>query len=135
MWINADAPWKAAILVVLVLCDSRCLQQWGLTNSEGSRVRAPNYQLYGQLCFKLSLSTSGNTIKKNLSASASRGQCTHKSPLQFIRLPLVSLASVLEFLDWFMFRISSTDRTGNWLGGTVVKGVLSKSSALKYLLP
>lgn len=34
-----------------------------------------------------------------------------------------------------MFRISSTDRTGNWLGGTVVKGVLSKSLDLKYVLP
>lgn len=98
-------------------------------------MRAPDYQLYGQLCFELSLFTSGNTIKKNISASASRGQCTHKSPLQFVRLSLVSLASVLKFLDWFMFRISNPDRTGNWLGGTVVKGVLSKSLDLKYVLP
>lgn len=112
---------------MLMLCDSRRLQQSGLTNSEGNSVA--DCQMSGQLCFKTV------SIKKDLSASASRGQCTHKSTPPLVRLPLVSLASVLKFLEWFMFRISSTDRTGNWLGGTVVKGILSKSSDLKYVLP
>lgn len=91
-------------------------------------------QMHGQFSFKLSLSSSGSTVKKDLSSLASRGQYAHESTLPIVRLPLVSLASVLEFLKWFMFRISSTDRTGNRLGGTVVK-VLSRSLDLKYVLP
>ena len=82
-----------------------------------------------QLGFKCSLPTSGNTIKKNLSASASRGHCIHKkytanckASFDFFFFPL---AIGLKFLEKFMFRISSSDRTGNWLGGTVVKGALS----------
>lgn len=112
---------------MLVLCDSRYSQQAGLTDSEGLTV--------SWALSKLSLPALGNTLEKDLSTSASRGQCTHKSTLPVVSLTLVSLASVLKFFEWFMFRISSTDRTGNWLGGTVVNGVLSKSLDQKYVLP
>ena len=55
-----------------------------------------------------------------------------KAHLIFFFFPL---AIVLKFLEKFMFRISSSDRTGNWLGGTVLKEVLSKSLEMKYVLP
>lgn len=96
---------------------------WTHTERESSCLRN------GQLCFQLSLSTAGNPV----CFCQQRAAYTYKYTT--ICKALVSLASVLKFLEWFMFRISSTDRTGNWLGGTVVKGVLSESLDLKYVLP
>lgn len=73
------------------------------------------------------LETASVSIRKSheegLSASASRGWCTHKSQPLACAAPLASV----RVPRWLMFRISSTD-------STAVKGSVS-SGALKCVLP
>lgn len=126
-------PEEKASLVMLGLWDSRCLQQSG-THKQLSQQGAPGRCM---VCCAVSYFSSYQKVlqRRVTMLQPVEGSVHIKVNYRFVSLPLVSLASVLKFLEWFMFRISSTDRTGNWLGGTVVKGVLPKSLDLKYVLP